>query len=100
MKGTRKLGGTGVFIFFMFFLNSADPTISEPGTGYLLQSRSQADFSWLSRWAPHLQSQEKATWGRGCTCYAGHEPTITDRGGGGGRGVLDQYLVIGESLRV
>ena len=36
MKDTRKLGGAGVFIFFMFFLNSADPTISEPGTGYLL----------------------------------------------------------------
>ena len=34
MKDTRKLSGAGVFVFFfMFFLNSADPTISEPGTG-------------------------------------------------------------------
>ena len=55
MKDTRKLGGAGVFIFFMFFLNSADPTISEPGTGYLLQPRSHVDFSWLWRWPPHLQ---------------------------------------------
>ena len=103
MAGRRKSErhakkcGAGVFIFFMFFLNSADATISEPGTGYLLQPRSHVDFSLLS----HLQSQGKASLGRGCTCYAGHEPTITDRGGGGGgRGVLDQYLDIDEALRV
>ena len=105
MKDTRKLGGAGVFSFYMFFLNSADPTISEPGTGsacYNLVPRS-GRFSWLRRWAPHLQSLGKATWGQGCTCYADHEPTITDRGGwGGGEGrwVLDQYLSIGEPLRV
>ena len=51
------LAGQALFIFFMFLLNSADPTISEPGTGYLLQ--------------PRLQGR-----------------------------VLDQYLGIGESLRV
>ena len=50
------------------------------GTGHLLQPRPQVDFSWLWRWAPRFQSQGKATWGRGCTCYADHEPTITDRG--------------------
>ena len=37
VKGTRKVGGAGWFppFFFMFALsdNSADPTISEPGTG-------------------------------------------------------------------
>ena len=41
VKGTRKVGGAGrgglVFTRFFFscsrFLNSADPTISEPGTG-------------------------------------------------------------------
>ena len=57
LKAREKLAGQALFIFFMFFLNSADPTISEPGTGYLLQ--------------PRLQGR-----------------------------VLDQYLGIGESLRV
>ena len=86
---TRKRGGAGVIIIFFFFLNSADSTISEPGTSYLLQPRPQVDFSWGWRWAPHLQSHEKSTWGRGCTYYADHEPIITDQGW---RGVLHQYL--------
>ena len=55
----------------------------EPGTGYFLQPRPQVPFSWLWRWAHHLQSQGKATWGRGCTCHEDHEPTIADRGRGG-----------------
>ena len=39
VKGTLKVGGgAGVFYFFHVLI-SAYPTISEPGTGYLLQPR-------------------------------------------------------------
>ena len=95
MKDTRKLGGTGVFIIIIIFFFSCSFSIQpirqyEPGTGYLLQPRPQVPFSWLwrwaQRWAHHLQSQGKATWGRGCTCREDHEPTIADRGRGGGGG--------------
>ena len=30
------------------------------------QPRPQGAFPWLWRWAPHLQSQGKTPWGRGC----------------------------------
>ena len=62
MKDTRKLGGAGVFIFFMFFLNSADPTTSEPGTGYLLQPRSHVDFSFFGGGRPTSKAREKRPW--------------------------------------
>ena len=95
--GGNLAGQAFLLFFFMFFLNSADPTISA-GKSYLLQPRPQVDFSWLWRWAPHLQSQGKATWGRGFTCNADHEPIITDQVGG--RGYSTNIWVLGESLRV
>ena len=46
VKGTRKVGGQfpPVLLSSSRFLNSADPTISEPGTGYVFPRFASATF--------------------------------------------------------
>ena len=98
MKDTRKLGGPGVFIFFMFFLNSADPTISEPGTGSACYNRvPRSLFPGCGGGRPICKAREKRP---GDEVVLAMQTMSHNYRSGERRGVLDQYLGIGEPLRV
>ena len=82
----------------MFFLTSADPTTSEPGTGYLLQPRPRSIFPGFGGGRPTSVAREKRPWDEVVLAMQAMSRQLQI--GGKGEGVLDQYLDIDEALRV